>query len=361
MKQEKQQKENRRLLIVMGSMSRGGAERVISHISEYFVQKGWQVKIALLLSNRVDYELAEGVEIVDLTGNTLSRWKRLPGWLKGLRRLGKEFHPDTVLSFVARINVITYIALWGLGLKLVVSERNDPFSDGRPKYVDILTAIQYPKVHAVVYQTRRSLNYFKNPGRAEIIPNPVAVKCTADEPKTGRIVSVGRLTKQKNQTMLIRAFAKVKKEFPEAELTVYGEGELRESLTELAESLGVGDAVHLPGNILDLHEQIKDASVFALSSDYEGLSNALLEAMMMGLPVVSTDCAGSDEYIENGKNGLLTPVGDEDAMAEAIKTMLRDPSAARKMGEEGAKTAQPLQKDIIMEKWYEVLTEEEQK
>lgn len=357
-KEAQAEAEPRRLLIVMGSMSRGGAERVISHISEYFANRGWQVKIALLLANRVDYELHERVETVDLSGATSSRWKRLPGWLRGLRRLAKEYKPEAVLSFAARINVITCLALRGLGIRTVLSERNDPFSDGRPRYVDFFTARQYPKVHAVVYQTRRSVTYFKNPGRALIIPNPVAVKCEASAPQVGKIVSVGRLTAQKNQAMLLSALAKVKKEFPYATLTVYGEGELRESLTAKARELGVEDAVSLPGNVLDLHEKIRDAAVFALSSDYEGLSNALLEAMMMGIPSVSTDCAGSDEYIENGKNGLLTPVGDEDAMAEALRRMLRDPEAARLMAQEGKKTVLPLQKELLMEKWYEVLAEE---
>ena len=171
-------------------------------------------------------------------------------------------------------------------------------------------------------------------------------------------MSVGRLTAQKNQAMLLRAFAKVKKEFPYATLTVYGEGELRESLLSLAKELGVEDSVFLPGNVLDLHERIRDAAVFALSSDYEGLSNALLEAMMMGIPSVSTDCAGSDEYIQSDKNGILTPVGDEGAMADAIKAMLRDPEGARRMGEEGKKTVSPLKKELLMEKWYEVLAEE---
>lgn len=353
--------KQKNLLIVMGSMARGGAERVISHISADFAQRGWQVRIALLLKNQVDYEMHEDVEIVDLSGEAKSRWQRLPGWIFGLRKTAKDFRPDAVLSFAARINVITYIALSGLGLKITVSERNDPYMDGREKYVDFLTARQYPKTNAVVFQTRRAMSYFKKLSNAHIIPNPVMVRCTASEPKPGKIVSVGRLTKQKNQAMLLRAFAKVREKFPEAELHLYGEGELREELSALAKSLSIKDAVFLPGNVLDLHERIKDAAVFALSSDYEGLSNALLEAMMMGLPVVSTDCAGSDEYIRNGENGYLTPVGDEDALANAMMQMLADPDKARRMGEEAARTVAPLQKDILMEKWCAVLTGGEEK
>ncbi len=353
--------KQKKLLIVMCSMARGGAERVISHISTDFVRRGWQVRIALLLRNQVDYPLPADVEIVDLSGTAKSRWKRLPGWLMGLRKTAKAFRPDAVLSFAARINVITYIALSGLGLKITVSERNDPYMDGREKYVDFLTARQYPKTNAVVFQTRRAASYFGELPNGCIIPNPVTVARTASEPKPGKIVSVGRLTKQKNQAMLLRAFAKVWEEFPEAELHLYGEGELRKELSALAENLGVQEAVHLPGNVLDLHDRIADAAVFALSSDYEGLSNALLEAMMMGLPVVSTDCAGSDEYIRNGESGYLTPVGDEDALANAMMQMLADPDKARRMGEEGARTVAPLQKDILMEKWYEVLTGGEEK
>ena len=347
--------KEKRLLIVMGSMGRGGAEKVISNVSEYFANKGWKVWIALLLFNKVDYVLHKGVQIVDLSGATQSRLKRLPYWIKSIRKLIKQVKPDTILSFAARINVITLISTLGLKKKVVVSERNDPFCDGRSKGVDLLTNWLYPKAHSVVFQTKRSTTYFKGLNNSCIIPNPVSIQCGAEEAVPGKIVTVGRLMPQKNQKMLISAFAEVNKKFPYSELHVYGEGELRGELEEQINSLGLSNKVFLQGNVLELHKRISDAAIFVLPSDYEGLSNALLEAMMMGLPCISTDCAGSDEYITDGENGLLTSVGNEAQMISAMTRLLENPEEAKVFGERAAKTAEGLQKDIIMEKWYSVM------
>lgn len=345
------------LLIVMGSMGRGGAEKVISHISNDFANRGWRVYIALLLRNTVDYKLHEGVHVVDLSGATQSRWKRLPSWLRGIRRLAKEIKPDTVLSFVARINVITQLALRGLKIKTVVSERNDPYSDGRSRFVDLMTNRLYPKADAVVFQTKRSTTYFEKVKlkNAVVIPNPVAVACERAEEKAGKIVTMGRLAPQKNQKMLIEAFAEVHKAHPYAELHIFGEGELREALQAQIAALGLSEHVFLRGNLLDVHKQIADAAIFALPSDYEGLSNALLEAMLMGLPCVSTDCAGSDEYIENGKNGLLVHTGQKDEMAAALCRLLSDREEAQNFGNAARARVLDLQKDVILEKWYDLM------
>lgn len=348
---------DKKLMIVLGSMSRGGAERVISHISEYFAAKGWNVWIVLLLFHKVDYTLHENVKVVNLTGSTQSRVKRVPYWIRGIRKLVKEIQPDTVLSFAARINIITQFACLGLKQNVVVSERNDPFSDGRSKNVDRMTNWLYPKAKAVVFQTKRSTTYFQklNLKNACVIPNPVAVECLAEGTVPGKIVTVGRLTLQKNQKMLIDAFAEVKKEFPYAVLHLFGGGELREDLVARAERLGLSDSVFFRGNVSDVHQQMKDAALFVLPSDYEGLSNALLEAMMMGLPCISTDCAGSDEYIKSGENGLLVPVGDTEALTKAMRRMLQNEEEAKLFGQRAAQTVAGLNKETILREWSRVL------
>ena len=215
----------------------------------------------------------------------------------------------------------------------------------------------YPKADAVVFQTKRSTTYFEKIKlkNAVVIPNPVAVACERAEEKAGKIVTMGRLAPQKNQKMLIEAFAEVHKSHPYAELHIFGEGDLREGLQAQITELGLNECVFLRGNLLDVHKQIADAAVFALPSDYEGLSNALLEAMLMGLPCVSTDCAGSDEYIENGKNGLLVHTGQKDEMISALCRLLSDREEAQDFGNAARARVLDLQKDVILEKWYAVL------
>ncbi len=345
--------EKKRIVFILGSMRKGGAERVISILSRDFAGRGWNTDICTLLFDGVEYELDSSTVVHELSGCGGSRIRRLPYWLKSIRKLVKKENPDVVVSFAARINIITMIACMGLHRKIVVSERNDPSMDGRSRIVDILTEMLYPKASTVVFQTRRAMNYFGEKVRKNgcIIPNPINVAVTSLSPDKNKIVTVGSLKAQKNHMLLLDAFSDVVKKHSELVLTIYGEGSLRDQIQNRANELGIANKVFLPGKSSTVHEDIKDASVFVLSSDYEGLSNALLEAMMMGLPCISTDCAGSDEYIEDGVNGLLTPVGDKKALASAIEKFVENDEFRKKCGEEAKKVSKLVGLDCTLAKW----------
>ncbi len=347
----------KKVAFFLGSMGRGGAERVISILANEYAKQGWNADIAILLSNIVDYELDEKIRILDFTGKTANRILRLPMWLKSIRNYVKTEKPDVIVSFVARINVLVLLACIGLKTKIVISERNDPTYDGRGAVTRLLTKLLYPKADKIIFQTQRVKAMFdkKVQDNGVVIPNPISVALEASEAGEKKIVSVGRLTKQKNQKMLIEAFAAAVKKHPEYSLTIYGEGDLRPELENKAKELGVSDKVFLPGNILRVHEEIANAEFFVLPSDYEGLSNALLEAMMMGLPCISTDCAGSDEYIESGKNGLLVPVGDGQAMKEAILYMIEHEEERKAFGKEAKRVSEIVSMENVMKKWHDVI------
>ena len=349
--------ESRKLLIVLGSMGRGGAERVISHISNYLAEKGWQIWIAVLLSGKVGYQLHPNVQIVDLSGATQSRIKRLPYWFSSLRKLTAQVQPDSILSFAARINVIVQMACLGQNKKIIVSERNDPYMDGRSKLVDLLTSLLYPRAKAVVFQTKRAASYFSmlKLQNSVIIPNPVFIQHGKKAEHKGKIVTVGRLTQQKNQQMLIDAFAEIKKRFPYAELHIFGEGEFREALTSKAKALGLSGCVFLPGNLKDVHVHIADAGIFVLPSDYEGLSNALLEAMAIGLPCISTRCAGAEDCIVHGESGLLVDVGDKDGLTQAMVRMLEDDAFRAACGARAEQAAKAFSADVILPQWENII------
>ena len=123
----------------------------------------------------------------------------------------------------------------------------------------------------------------------------------------------------------------------------------------LIAELGLSDCVHLPGSVSNIHEWIADAEIFVLSSNHEGLSNALCEAMLMGLPCISTNCAGSNEIIKNGKNGILTDVGDEEQLASAIVSLIEDKEKAARLGMEAQKTAELMSKDIVISQWEKMI------
>lgn len=192
-----------------------------------------------------------------------------------------------------------------------------------------------------VFQTKEAKMYFSKSiqKRSAVIPNPVFV----DEKyikknysgKINYIVSVGRLEKQKNYKMLIDAFAEIVSDIDNCRLTIYGEGSIRGELERYINEKGLIDKVLLPGRINNIHEKLMESDLFVLSSDYEGMSNALMEAMAIGLPCISTDCpiGGSAELIENHKNGLLVPVGDKDKLKEAIRHLVSNNNLASEMGE----------------------------
>jgi len=330
---------------------------VISIIANRCAQDKWDVSILMLLTNRCEYPLNSAIKLIDLTGKSGSRMKKAPYWIRELRERMRLEKPDVVVSFVARINLLTLFAARGLHQRVIISERNDPAMDGRSVFVKIGANLLYPKADEIVFQTERAKNYYKKriAEKSVIIGNPIQVNVRASLIKKDKIVTAGRLMPQKNHKMLIDAFSRVHQDFPEYKLYIYGEGDLRCKLEKQIREFGLEGYVFLPGNMADIHERFSDAKLFVLSSDYEGQSNALLEAMTMGLPVISTDCAGSDEVIRNGESGLLVPVGDTSAIEAAIKKLLGDEKLCVKLGAQAVRDVEKFDAEYILRQWCDLL------
>ena len=201
----------KKIAFVLGSMGRGGAERVISILSRDYARNGWETDIYMLLSAKTEYTLDPSTRVHDITGGNGSRLSRLPFWLKSIRQLAKKENPDVILSFAARINVIVLLACLGLHKNIAVSERSDPKHDNRGAAGKLLTSLLYPRAATVILQTKRSQSYFRKAVRKKcrIIPNPVEVSTLAGDTDENKIVAVGSLREVKNHAMLIKAFEKV--------------------------------------------------------------------------------------------------------------------------------------------------------
>lgn len=341
-------------------MGKGGAERVISILSAHYISLGWQVKIATVLHSFVEYELADGVEVIDLSVKGGIK-KGFLKTVKNIKRFLAEEKPDVIVPFMAQICLLVGLANRKSGVPMVCSERIDPSAVKRNAvYKKILYSI-YASSKAVVLQTERAYNYFpeKIQKKSVIIPNPVRVYAKASGQDAKKIVTAGRMTAQKNQKMLIASFAEISNEFPAHSLVIYGAGPLLEELKAAAEEKGIADRVSFPGSVSDLHSRIADASVFVLPSDFEGLSNALLEAMMMGLPVIATACSGSDEAIKDGENGVLVPVGDGAALTAALRRVLGDPGFARSIAEGALASSEKYEVERVVEEWRNAIEGEE--
>lgn len=168
-------------------------------------------------------------------------------------------------------------------------------------------------------------------------------------------MTMGRLHSQKNHELLIRSFAKFSQTHPSHTLHIYGKdyGECR--LQSLIEKLSLSDKVFLEGFVDDVHSAIADAEQFVLSSDYEGTPNALLEAMMMGLPCISTDFEGIREMLGDSGACVLTPVGDESSLAEAMSSLVDDPVLRSQLSMKGMIFAENYSLDKVIPQWKEVI------
>lgn len=271
----------------------------------------------------------------------------------------KKHRPDVVIGFWIQSTFYVSSYCGRHGIRLFYAERNDPrLQYGRA--LRLMRGILVSRCTGVVFQTNEAMSFFplSVQRKSVVIHNPV-YSSPPEVPKTpdGRIVAVGRLSPQKNHRLLIEAFSRISSEFDSLSLEIYGEGPLKEDLLSFAASLGLEGRVLLPGTFKEILDKISGAALFVLPSNYEGMPNTLLEAMSLGLPCVSTDCpcGGPREIIQNGVNGLLVPVGDVEALVDAMRRILIDLPFADSMRREAVKICDTHNEDKIFQMWYDFI------
>lgn len=351
-----------RIAVVTRNMGGGGAERVIAQLLKCWHEMGVDCTLVCMHPQERFYRLPEGVECYDVPdfseNPNVDKLKRYAY----LRRLMKKLKPDVVLALPEEIGIYVLPAMLFSGIPVVVSERNNPWVMPYKKISRLLRRLFYPTAKGLIFQTEQAASFFPKGQRKKgiVLPNPLDLS-RLPEPYTGQrekqVVSAGRLTGQKNFPLLIEAFGIFREKHPEYQLVIYGEGEERSALQALAAKLPEG-SVCLPGQVKDLPRQVSRCAVFALSSDYEGVPNVLIEAMAVGTPAVSTDCApgGAAALIESGKNGILVPVGDKDALAQGLCYMAEHPEKAGAMAKEALTLREKLEAAKVAKDWLDYLT-----
>ena len=340
----------------ISSLSGGGAERVVCNLSNFLAEKGHQVEILTMGQAPAAEPLSEGVKEIPLLRDEERKFS-LVDMAKRVLRLIRYMRKEKVDAYVVLLPVtILMILFFSRFTKapIIFSERADPkmYSNKIQKGLKKLCK----KASGAVFQTEEAKTWYEpylKGVEGTVIPNainPAFLRMLYEGEREKVILGAGRLNEQKNFPLLISSFAKVAKEFPEYKLRIYGKGSLLESLQNLAKEKGVGDRVEFPGFATNMPEVLEKASMFVLSSDYEGMPNALMEAMASGVPSVSTDCGGGGArfLIEDGVNGLLVPQRDEEKMAEAMRKILSDAELAAKLSQ----NARKLQENLAPEKIY---------
>ena len=344
-------------LFVTAGMDGGGTERVIAVLANYMVQHGHDVTILMTVGEESVYELDNRIKLAGIGERTGGRIGKRVERIRKIRRYFREDKERVILSFGIETNLFSILAGLLLKNKILVSERNDPNRCSYPAIRNLL----YQFADGFVFQTKAAQQCFGRNIRKKsvVIANPV--KDSLPEPFQGerrkRISAVGRLEPQKNHKLLISAFAEFYKTHPDYELFIYGKGELQRELQELAEQSGISSQVKFPGFAKNVPEQIKADAMYVLSSDYEGISNSLMEAMAIGMPVISTDCpiGGSALLIQSGVSGILTPVGDTKALTEAMCRIADEPEKAQKMAQRAQEIRETYSTSKICTQWMEFI------
>ena len=347
----------KRTVFFVSSLGDGGAQRVISILSEKMAEQGMSVEIVTYYDIPPVYSICPEVKVTCVEKCTGK--KDVPHNLLWLRKYFKE-NAEIVLSFLAPFNMIALVAVMGTKVPIVVADRNDPAKVPVNPVIRIARDLLYGFADQVVVQTEANKAYFKRlQKKTVVIYNPVDLKeytgVALNAEKEKVIVSAGRLMPQKNQKMLLDAFYAISEKFPEYQLVIYGEGSYRNELENYVNTLGIGQKVLMPGSVTDLYDRIKTADLFVLSSNYEGMPNALIEAMCLGMPVISTKVSGATDLIQNGENGLLVDVGNAKELAEAMEKLLSNSETRTYMAAEAVKLADKLLPEEILKQWMEII------
>ena len=274
----------------------GGAERVMANLANTFAEDGCETTLITSFPADKEYSLDKRVQRLLLEDHEVrqSRLMRNLTRIFKLRKICKEEKPNILISFMEEPNFRAILATRGLPVKTLVSVRNDPNKEYAGKMGAFVGKVLLPMADGCVFQTKEAQAWFPKrlQRKSKIIYNAVKEDFYHIErkPNHGEIVTCGRLTEQKNHAMLISAFAEVVKQYPYATLKIYGEGTLRDTLQTQIDTMGLQGRAFLMGATNDVGKVLQTADLFVLSSDYEGMPNALMEAMAAGVPCIATDC-----------------------------------------------------------------------
>lgn len=364
-----------RVVVVSGSLSHGGAERVAIDLCCHLRDAGREVMLLTLSGDMPDaYRPPEGVRRERLEARLLPpslfhRLWYLANRVISIRRRIGSYQPDVVVTLIDKVNILVLFSLLGTGIPVVISERVHPAYNPIARAWKLARRLIYPLARAVTVQTEDGATWFR---QHSSIKHPVvianAVRHLRDfdgeggAPAAGDAVSaqrfilaIGRLSEQKGFDLLLEAYYRAGLVGAGWRLVILGEGPEREALEGQARALGIGDMVSFPG-FVDIGPFLRKAGFFVLSSRYEGFPNVLMEAMQLGLPCISFDCpSGPRDLVTNEQNGLLLPPQDVSSLSAALARLAADPELRARLGSGAAGVNQQFSQARIYGKWLALL------
>lgn len=345
------------IVFSMARMQGGGAERVVSELANSFVDRGHSVSIIVTKNSNCVYHLHEQIRLIDLSDNDRGIFERV----KAIRKCISENNFDVIISFLTNTNLETILANAGKKVPLIISERNNPYTDPKEKIYRLMRSLVYPFADGYVFQTPDAQAYFNRNIRKKstIIMNPINpdLPSVFSGVREKRVVNVARLFEQKNQKLFIDAFCEFIKTHQDYIAEIYGDGPMEDELCSYIKKVNMDGKITLRGFSKNVLEDIRSAEMFVLSSDYEGMSNALIEAVGIGVPCISTDhpIGGARMTIKDGENGFLVPVNNVEVMAEKMSAIADDTTLAQKFSSNGMSLRQKLSVSVISSQWLDYI------
>lgn len=359
-----------KLLFFIQSLVGGGAERVMTILCNKLVKRGYEIYLAADLSFPIAYEINPDIKLLDLKipneKNALSRQYHL---LKNIRKIAKEVKPDIMISFVWAMNGKVIIATKGLKIPLIVSE-HCPFYNNRDRkkplpYEALMRYHVNKGADLVTVLTKYDYDFLgKKMDHRIVMHNPltfdVKEQTLLNKTRKKTILGVGNVDRwhHKGFDYLIEIWAGIAKKYPDWNLEIAGGGrkESFEYLKDIAKKLGVIDSVVFLGFRNDIDKILEESSIFALTSRHEGLPMVLLEAMSKGCACISFWMPGSIEIIKDGVNGIITPEKNILAMQNKLCELIDDESLRQKLSEEGLKSLEKFNPNLIVDKWVKLFS-----
>lgn len=350
-----------KVLFVVPSFSNGGAERVVSVLASTLAENGVDTYCIVYYQAKNEYPHSENVKVQYLAGKGEASYKVLgmKEKVERLRHMISQIKPNYIIPFLPQVGFHVFLATFGHKYKVLQTVRNNPRTDPETSYERIIRNIMVAVSWRSFVQNQEQLSYFPPfiQRKLTIIPNPISdIFFESDHiyrKNIKEIVAMGRLSEQKNFNLLINVAKIIHRDYPDVHFSIYGDGPLRDELQKKIINDNLDGIVTLQGRTNSAQKVLNEADAFIMTSNYEGMPNALLEAMAVGLPCISTDCpTGPADIIDDGINGILVPVNNEVALTKAIGKYIEMGEAIAQIGKEAQKLVRDnYSTDVIAHKF----------
>jgi len=355
-----------KIAILTHSLGFGGVEKNIAFLSESLLMEGNTVLLVYIKGIIPSYMEKErmtfnsSIELLEIEAGEKKGFRRI-SQIKKLISILSQKEIDIIVSFTIYPNIMACIVGKMIRKPVIIAERGDPYRDFDESLLSKLFLKVICSADGAVFQTIGAANFYPQrlQHKSQVIPNPIFLKEVPSSPaienRNKTIVSVGRLDNvQKRYDVMLDAFKLFQSAHNEYKLLIYGSGIDEEKIKIWITERSLDDSVQLMGVSKNPVADMTNEGIFLITSDYEGISNSLLEAMAVGMPVVSTDSTpgGARMLIHDHVNGIIVPTGDAQAIAGALSEYVETPELAKKCAEEAKKVLIDFSKDRIFSLWY---------